>query len=114
MHEPQVRLVQHQYEDVELGEGPGVGPAGTKEQSFKESWVEEEGAGLPKGWQRLQDDAQREYYWHTPTGRTQYSPPGTAGKVSTLTPGLSRGFPGTHRLDTRTARKGFLLTPRLS
>ena len=91
IREPRVRLVQHQYEEVELGEGPGVGPAGTKEQSYKESWVEEEeGTGLPKGWQRLRDDAQREYYWHTPTGRTQYTPPGTPGKVSFLTPGLSQ------------------------
>ena len=77
VREARVRLVQHQYEEVKLGVGAGP----SKDQSFKESWVEEEGAGLPKGWQRLRDDSQREYYWHIPTGRTQYSPPISSRKV---------------------------------
>lgn len=61
LREPRVRVVNHQYEDVVLGEGPAP--------------QEGEGAGLPKGWQRMRDEQQREYFWHIPTGRTQYSPP---------------------------------------
>ena len=81
VREPRVRSIQHQYEEVELGVGPE-----SKEQSVKESWVEEEGGtGLPPGWQRLKDDSQREYYWHTPSERTQYSPPAGARKVCVWT-----------------------------
>lgn len=73
--EPRVRLVHHQYEDVVLGEGP----TGQQEESdLKESWVEEEGAGLPRGWQKMRDEQEREYYWHIPSGRTQYSPPNSS------------------------------------
>lgn len=81
LREPRVRVVHHQYEEVELGKergggGGAGGGAGEQDQvTLKESWVEEEGVGLPKGWQHMRDEHQREYYWHIPTGRTQYSPP---------------------------------------
>jgi hypothetical protein len=30
---------------------------------------------LPKGWQKMTDDQSKTYYWHIPTGRTQYTKP---------------------------------------
>jgi amyloid beta (A4) precursor protein-binding family B protein 2 (Fe65-like) len=30
---------------------------------------------LPKGWQRMTDDQGRAYYWHIPSGQTQYTKP---------------------------------------
>ncbi len=55
--EQRVRIVHHQYEEVEL------------------KGAEEQGEGLPRGWEKLKDDQQRQYYWHIPTGKTQYTPP---------------------------------------
>lgn len=88
--EPRVRVVHHQYEDVVLGEEV------KGNQALKESWVGGEGEGLPKGWQQMQDDEGREYYWHIPTGRTQYSPPAlspvkvcVASNICGTTPPLS-------------------------
>ena len=76
--EPRVRVVRHQYEEVVLGEGAGQEGGGAQDKvTLKESWVEEQGVGLPRGWQKMKDDQQRDYYWHIPTGRTQYSPPAT-------------------------------------
>ena len=75
VREQRVRVVHHQYEDVKLEAEPVV-QAGDQ-GSLKESWVDEEkeDTGLPRGWQRMRDEQQKEYYWHIPTGRTQYSPP---------------------------------------
>ena len=59
--DPRKRVLHHQYEEVALA-------TPTKEEL-------QEGAGLPRGWQTLQDEQGKEYYWHIPTGKTQYSPP---------------------------------------
>lgn len=75
LREPRVRLVHHQYEDVVLGEED------KGDEALKESWVGGEGAGLPRGWQQMRDDGGKEYYWHIPTGRTQYSPPAALSPV---------------------------------
>ena len=37
--------------------------------------VTESGTMLPKGWQRMEDEQKKPYYWHIPTGRTQYIKP---------------------------------------
>lgn len=71
---PRMR-VHHQYEDVVLrDEVKG-------DQAMKDSWVGGKGAGLPRGWQQMRDEQGKEYYWHIPTGRTQYSPPSTTSPV---------------------------------
>lgn len=80
---PKMRVVNHQYEEVEIGEGPGTRNSASDKPTLKEGWVEE-GIELPNGWQQLRDEQQREYYWHIPTGRTQYSPP-TSTTVSHTT-----------------------------
>lgn len=59
--DPRTRVLHHQYEEVVLAPP-------TKEER-------QEGAGLPRGWQSMQDEQGKEYYWHIPTGKTQYSPP---------------------------------------
>ena len=64
--EPRMRVVHHQYEDVVLGD---------------EVKGDEEGAALPRGWQRMQGKQGKDYYWHIPTGRTQYSPPSATSPV---------------------------------
>ena len=78
------RLLSHKYEKVESGEGPpilvhsteSVGDVNALNSALKESWLEgDQGAGLPKGWRSLKDDNERLYYWHVPTGRTQYEKP---------------------------------------
>nr|2HO2_A Chain A, Amyloid beta A4 protein-binding family B member 1 [Homo sapiens]2IDH_A Chain A, Amyloid beta A4 protein-binding family B member 1 [Homo sapiens]2IDH_B Chain B, Amyloid beta A4 protein-binding family B member 1 [Homo sapiens]2IDH_C Chain C, Amyloid beta A4 protein-binding family B member 1 [Homo sapiens]2IDH_D Chain D, Amyloid beta A4 protein-binding family B member 1 [Homo sapiens]2IDH_E Chain E, Amyloid beta A4 protein-binding family B member 1 [Homo sapiens]2IDH_F Chain F, Amylo len=35
------------------------------------------GSDLPAGWMRVQDTSGT-YYWHIPTGTTQWEPPGRA------------------------------------
>ena len=37
--------------------------------------VTDSGTILPKGWQKMTDDQSKTYYWHIPTGRTQYTKP---------------------------------------
>ena len=37
--------------------------------------VTESGTMLPKGWQRMEDEQKKPYYWNIPTGRTQYTKP---------------------------------------
>ena len=83
------RLIHHKYEDVE--ETPGVGGAGgpvgdvnALTSAVRESWLEGGdknsplGSGksnLPQGWRKLKDDNGRAYYWHVPSGQTQYERP---------------------------------------
>ena len=83
------RLKHHKYEEVE--ETPGVGGAGgpvgdinALTSAVRESWLEggdknsPPGSGkskLPQGWRKLKDDDGRAYYWHVPTGQTQYERP---------------------------------------
>lgn len=80
------RLKQHKYEDVE--DTPGVGGAGGPVgdvnelmSAVRESWLEGDknsppgDSKLPRGWKRLKDEEGRSYYWHVPTGRTQYARP---------------------------------------
>jgi hypothetical protein len=69
-----MRVVHHQYEDVVLG-------AEGKDQTLGESWVGGEGAGLPRGWQQMKDEQGKDYYWHIPTGKTQYSPPAGSSPI---------------------------------
>ena len=86
------RLMKHKYEEVEGGEGPSVlvhstesvGDVNALNLALKESWLEGDqgvgqGAGLPKGWRSLKDEHERLYYWHVPTGRTQYEKPSRQG-----------------------------------
>ena len=81
-----LRLIKHKYEDVDMAEWPdvglnaeSVGDVNALTSAIKESWLESDqtpGDGkLPKGWQRMKDEKERLYYWHVPTGRTQYSNP---------------------------------------
>lgn len=81
-----LRLMKHKYEDVDMAEWPdvglnaeSVGDVNALTSAIKESWLESDqtpGDGkLPKGWQRMKDEKERLYYWHVPTGRTQYNNP---------------------------------------
>ena len=74
-----LRLAQHTYEDVDILEWPEVGDAsrGVHElnSAMRESWLEGGEERLPKGWQRRKDDGGNTFYWHVPTGRTQYTKP---------------------------------------
>ena len=83
------RLMHHKYEDVE--DTPGMGGAGgpvgdvnALTSAVRESWLDGGdqnsplGSGkskLPQGWRKLKDDSGRAYYWHVPTGQTQYERP---------------------------------------
>ena len=83
------RLKHHKYEDVE--EAPGVGGTGgpvgdvnALTSAVRESWLEggdknsppESGKSkLPQGWRKLKDDNGKAYFWHVPTGQTQYKRP---------------------------------------
>ena len=80
------RLKQHKYEDVEDttevgGAGGPVGDVNVLTSAVRESWLEGDknsppgDTKLPRGWKRLKDDEGRPYYWHVPTGRTQYARP---------------------------------------
>lgn len=80
------RLMQHKYEEV--NDTPGMGGAGgpvgdvnVLTSAVRESWLEADknsppgDSKLPRGWKTLKDDEKREYYWHVPTGKTQYERP---------------------------------------
>lgn len=80
------RLKHHKYEDVEDVPGAGgaggpVGDVNVLTSAVCESWLEGDKTSpsgetkLPRGWERLKDDEGRTYYWHVPTGRTQYARP---------------------------------------
>ena len=83
------RLMHHKYEDVEDTPGAGgaggpVGDVNALTSAVRESWLEggdknsPPGSGkskLPQGWRKLKDDSGRAYYWHVPTGQTQYERP---------------------------------------
>ncbi len=82
----QNRLLNHKYEDMEKGEESGdvthsaesVGDVTTLNSAgVKESWTEGGGleGELPRGWQNMKDETGRVYYWHVPSGRTQYNRP---------------------------------------
>ncbi len=79
----QARLLNHKYEDMEKGGGESVtlsqctesvSDASTPTTTLKESWTGSEGE-LPKGWQTMRDEGKQMYYWHVPSGRTQYERP---------------------------------------
>lgn len=70
---PKNRLKRHKYEEVDtMGEA-------------SESWSEDDNSGqikLPQGWQRLKSAEGRMYYWHVPSGRTQFAIPcGDSGGI---------------------------------
>lgn len=85
-----LRLLQHRYEDVDIPQWPEVGgeEGGTMgdvnsltsaiRASLMESDKKSPPPGeqkLPRGWQRMTDEAGDFYFWHVPTGRTQYTRP---------------------------------------
>lgn len=74
-----LRLTQHIYEDVDIQEWPEVGDASGSanelNSAMRESWLESGEERLPKGWRQRQDDGGNTFYWHVPTGRTQYTKP---------------------------------------
>lgn len=55
-------------------------PNGNKD-SFWDSSAFETDTDLPSGWMRVRDTTGT-YYWHIPTGTTQWEPPSSLGKVS--------------------------------
>ncbi len=85
------RLLNHKYEDMETGgqfsvathSAESVGDVNAlTSPGVKESWTEgggpQGGKGegeLPRGWQNMKDETGRVYYWHVPSGRTQYNRP---------------------------------------
>lgn len=80
------RLMQHKYEEVNEtpvmgGAGGHVGDVNVLTSAVRESWLEADKSSppgdtkLPRGWKTLKDDEGREYYWHVPTGKTQYERP---------------------------------------
>lgn len=80
------RLKQHKYEEVEDtvgvgGAGDPVGDVSVLTSAVRESWLEADknsppgDTKLPRGWKALKDDEGREYFWHVPTGKTQYARP---------------------------------------
>ena len=75
----QLRLSQHTYEDVDIREWPEVGDApgdvGELVSVMRESWTEGGEERLPKGWQCMKDDGGNTFYWHVPSGKTQYTKP---------------------------------------
>ena len=87
-----LRLLKHQYEDIEVSEVEGmtVGDVNALTSAVKDSWMEGDKSSaalgeekLPKGWQRMKDEDGKIYYWHIPTGRTQYNRP-TGDEVKRL------------------------------
>lgn len=85
-----LRLLQHHYEDVDIPEwkqvgGDEVGSVGDVNalmSAIRASWLESDKRTpppgeekLPKGWKRMTDEGGNLYYWHVPTGRTQYTRP---------------------------------------
>lgn len=49
-------------------------------ESFWDSSAFETDTDLPSGWMRVRDTSGT-YYWHIPTGTTQWEPPSPLGKV---------------------------------
>lgn len=49
-------------------------------ESFWDSSAFETDTDLPAGWMRVRDTSGT-YYWHIPTGTTQWTPPSPLGKV---------------------------------
>lgn len=49
-------------------------------ESFWDSSAFETDTDLPAGWMRVRDTSGT-YYWHIPTGTTQWEPPSPLGKV---------------------------------
>ena len=86
-----LRLLQHKYEDVDISEWPELGPVGATDvaaltSAIRSSWLDNEvietgeGEGgekekLPKGWKIMTDEVGNRYYWHLPSGKTQYTKP---------------------------------------
>ncbi|KAG6920824.1 amyloid beta precursor protein binding family B member 1, partial [Chelydra serpentina] len=68
-----------------LGSGPSRLPGGARpphSPSTDASWAHkafETDSDLPAGWVRVQD-ASGTYYWHIPTGTTQWEPPAALGQ----------------------------------
>lgn len=52
----------------------------TFSESFWDSSAFETDTDLPAGWMRVRDTSGT-YYWHIPTGTTQWEPPSPLGKV---------------------------------
>lgn len=50
-------------------------------ESFWDSSAFETDTDLPSGWMRVRDTSGT-YYWHIPTGTTQWEPPSPLGKVA--------------------------------
>lgn len=86
-----LRMLQHKYEDIDITEWPDVGVSiprsvgnvGDVEMltsAIRESWLESDdaqgtGDKLPNGWKQLKDENGSLYYWHVPSGKTQYTKP---------------------------------------
>lgn len=63
----------HKYEEVEVGQQ-----------------VTHNEQDLPAGWVAMRDDQNTQYYWHIPSGRTQYAHPVTGVSAKpTPSPGVS-------------------------
>lgn len=62
----------------------------TVSESFWDSSAFETDTDLPSGWMRVRDTSGT-YYWHIPTGTTQWEPPSPLGKVndSMMSPSMS-------------------------
>ena len=77
------RLKQHKYEDLDITEWPDVTPSSvgsagdvkSLKSAFRSSLMEEGDKKLPRGWKKMEDETGRVYYWHVPTGKTQYTKP---------------------------------------
>lgn len=83
-----LRLLQHMYEDIDISEWPDLGAATPRDvaalnSAIRNSWLDSEdrrGAtgekvDIPKGWKVMTDEAGTPYYWHVPSGKTQYDKP---------------------------------------
>ena len=95
------RLKQHKYEDMDEnqivgGAGGHVGDVNVLTSAVQESWLEGDKksppgkAKLPRGWEVLKDEEGRSYYWHVPTGKTQYARP-SAEEVKRMVRRWERG-----------------------
>ena len=103
-----LRLLQHCYEDIDIPEWKQVGrdEVGNVEDvnalmsAIHASWLESDKRSpppgeekLPKGWKRMTDEGGNLYYWHVPTGRTQYTRP-TGEELRRLVSGGQEGKGG--------------------
>lgn len=55
-------------------------PSSLPPESFWDSNAFETDTDMPSGWMRVRDTSGT-YYWHIPTGTTQWEPPSPLGKV---------------------------------